>query len=410
MRGIILALVFGVVLVAACDGEVADDGANEAPASTPDGVVEPERGGVRLPSDDDLPQTDLSQHIVPLDDIHFDTFDGGSIPLSDIDPERIGALRDRIPPIEEPLYVGPDGIDILDGDDLVLGYVDGSGRAYAYPIKILNFHEIVNEEFEGVPLLITYCPLCRSGVVYDRRVEGRELTFGNTSALFDNDMVMYDHQTNTYWWQVAGRGLVGELRGAEMQPLPSGMSTWGDWLERHPDTRVLSTDTGFDRPYRRDPFVGFRDRINAGQRPFPDAETSVSDDRLADGEEVVGVVLDGVAHAYPVRRLGDEAVNDEIAGTPLVVFSSAEGPTGRVYERRVDSDELTFVFEDGHYRDEQTGTSWDIDGRALDGPLAGTRLEPVANRTSFWFAFIASFPEAEVIDQPGSDREADAGN
>lgn len=392
MRGVLIGLVLATLVLAACDDR---DGVTSQPAA-----VEPERGGVSLPSGDDLPDTDRWQHIVPLDDIHFDTFDGGSLPLSEAEPDQLDALRDAIPPIEEPTYVGPDDIDILGDDDMVLGYVTESDQAYAYPIKILNLHEIVNENFDGVPLLITYCPLCRSGIVYDRRVDRRELTFGNTSALYDNDMVMYDHQTNSYWWHIAGRGLVGELSGAQMEPLPSSMSTWRDWRERHPDTRVLSPDTGFDRSYQRDPFAGFRERVNAGQRPFPDAEASASDERLDDGEEVVGVVVDGVARAYPVRTLGDEAVNDEVAGTPLVVFSSAEGPTGSVYDRRVDDDELTFVFADGHYRDEQTGTRWDIDGRALDGPLAGTQLEPVPNRSSFWFAFIASFPDAEVVDEP----------
>lgn len=408
MRGNLLATVLGVgaVVLAACDGAVGGDGSTDAPGSTSGEVVEAERGGVRLPATDDLPATDLSQRIVPLEDIHFDTFDGGSIPLSEATDDQVEALRDRIPPLEEPLYVGPQATDLVD-DDVVLGYVTGSGQAYAYPIGILNFHEIINEELDDVPLLVTYCPLCRSGVVYDRGVDGRELTFGNTSALFDNDMVMYDHQTNSYWWHVAGRAVVGELSGTELAPLPSSMSTWDDWLQRHPDTRVLSSDTGFDRPYGRDPFAGYRDRVNAGQRPFPDAGVSRSDDRLDDAEEVLGVVVEGIARAYPLRTLGDAAVNDEVAGTPVVVFSSAEGPTGSVYDRRVDGDELTFVVADGRYRDEQTGTTWDLDGRALDGPLTGTRLDPVPSRSAFWFAFVAAFPDAEVVDQPGVAPGAD---
>ena len=395
MRRILLGFVYGAVLLAACAG---GDDQQAGPATAPE-ASEPERGGVPLPPLSSLPETDFSQHIVSLEDVHFDTFDGGSIPLSRATPTDIEALRDRIPPIEQPVYVGPEGIDILEDDDLILGYVTGSGQAYAYPIKILNFHEIVNEQLDGVPLLVTYCPLCRSGVVYDRRLDGQELTFGNTSALFDNDLVMYDHQTNSYWWHIAGRGIVGELSGTQLEPLPSSMSTWRDWLELHPDTLVLSTDTGFARPYDRDPFGGFRERVNSGQRPFPDAQASLRDDRLDDGEEVVGVVIDGAARAYPLRTLGDAAVNDELAGLPLVVFSSSQGPTGTVFERQLDGEELTFVFEDGRYRDEQTDSVWDIAGRAVEGPLAGSRLKPVPSRSSFWFAFVASFPDADVFGQ-----------
>lgn len=397
-----LGFICGVVLLTACAG--GDDRGAGSPlldksASTME-EVEPQRGGVPLPPPASLPATDLSRHIVPLADVHFDTFDGRSIPLSEATSTEIEALRDRIPPIEQPVYVAAADIDILADEDLILGYVTDSGQAYAYPVKILNFHEIVNERLEGVPLVVTYCPLCRSGVVYDRRLDGRELTFGNTSALYDNDMVMYDHQTNSYWWHVAGRAIVGELSRGELEPLASSMSTWSDWVARHPKTWVLSTDTGYSRPYDREPFAGYRESVNAGRRPFPDAEASRTDDRLDDGEEIVGVVLAGQARAYPLRMLGDSAVNDELAGLPLVVFTRSEGPTGTVFERRLDGEELTFVLEGGRYRDEQTNSIWNIDGRAVEGPLTGSRLEPVPSRSSFWFAFAASFPDTDVFSRP----------
>ncbi len=393
MRSPVSALILAAVLLSACT-------AGEISASDPlaDDSLEPVTGGVPLPPSDEVPKTDLSQHAVPLEDIHFNTFDGRSLPLAEAEDADIERLRDAIPPIERPVYVGPDGIDILSDDDLVLGYVTEDGQPIAYPIKILNFHEIVNEELAGTPLLVAYCPLCRSGVVYDRRVDGQELTFGNTSALLDNDMVMYDHQTNSYWWHIAGRAVVGELTGAELEPLPSSTTTWAEWQDRHPDTRVLSTDTGFPRSYEVDPFDGFRSAINDGQRPFPDAEVSQHDDRLDDGEEVVGVVLDGTARAYPVRTLGDAVVNDELADTPLVVFSRAEGPSGVVYDRRVEGRELIFELDEGRIVDEQTGSVWGNDGRAVDGPLTDEQLEPIPSRSSFWFAFVASFPDADVAE------------
>lgn len=348
---------------------------------------------------DGLPETDFSQHTVPLEDIHFDTFGGGAVPLSEATPELIEELRDAIPPIDRPVYVGADEIapDILVDDDLVLGYVAPDGRARAYPLKILNFHEIVNEEFDGVPVLISYCPLCRSAVVYDRRLDGRTLTFGNTSALYENDLVMFDRETNSYWWQVAGRAIVGELSGEGLTPLPSSTTTWADWRARHPDTLVLSTDTGFERPYARDAFTGYRQAVRQGNFPFPLSEEVRNDQRLDPSEEVVGILIEGEARAYAVRQLGDGVANDELAGVPLVVLSSADGPTGAVFRRTVDGRDLTFRFEDGRYLDEETASVWSLDGRAVEGPLAGTELEPVAGRFSFWFAFVASFPEATVF-------------
>ena len=158
-----------------------------------------------------LPALDVSQHTVPLEQVYFDTFDGGSVRLSEANEPLIARLRDAIPPIDAPRYETAAMGDWLDGADLVLGFVTEAGDAYAYPHKILNFHEIVNEEFDGIPVLISYCPLCRSGVVYDRRLEGRTLSFGNTSALYESDLVMFDRETNSYWWQVAGRAIVGAL-------------------------------------------------------------------------------------------------------------------------------------------------------------------------------------------------------
>lgn len=112
-----------------------------------------------------------------------------------------------------------------------------SGQAYAYPHKILNFHELVNDAIDGIPLLVSYCPLCGSGVVFDRRLGGRTLRFGNTSALYDSDLVMFDWETNSYWWQVAGEAIVGTLSGETLKVLASTTTQWSTWKSLHPHTR-----------------------------------------------------------------------------------------------------------------------------------------------------------------------------
>ncbi len=127
----------------------------------------------------------------------------------------------------------------MEDDNLVIGYVAGD-RAYAYPINIVNMHELVNDELAGVPVLISYCPLCASGVVYRRKLDEQTLLFGNTSALYQSDLVMFDHQTGSYWFQTGGEAVVGSLTGKRLGLLPSMTMAWGEWKRLYPDTRLLA--------------------------------------------------------------------------------------------------------------------------------------------------------------------------
>ena len=171
------------------------------------------------------PALDTSIASVPLGEVLFDTFQGGSIALSVASESDIDRLRDAIIPIYVPRYDGPDGGDWLDDDDVVLGYESGNG-AYAYPVKMLNLHEIVNDVIDGGPVLISYCPLCASGVVYSRVLDGETLVFGNTSALYESDLIMFDWETGSYWHQVIDEAIVGPLTGRRVTALPSRMTTW----------------------------------------------------------------------------------------------------------------------------------------------------------------------------------------
>lgn len=332
---------------------------------------------------------------MPLDEIFFDTFDGGSVSLADASPEQINSLRDAIPPIDDPRYSDGADNECLSDDDIVLGYVGDDGTALAYPHKILNFHEIVNDTIDGRPVLVSYCPLCRSGIVYDRRLGDRELTFGNTSALYENDLVMLDRQTGSYWWQVAGQAIVGPMTGESLSVLPSTTTTWGQWRELHPDTAVLSRDTGYPRDYDRDPFLGYGERVNAGQTPFPVSEDVLDDSRLDPATLVVGVDVEDVARGYPVGERSS-VYHDTIGTDPIVVFADGESSGGAAFYPRVDGEALRFEARDGIFVDTATGSEWDLSGRAIDGPLRGQTLNPVASRSTFWFAFVAAFPNTAV--------------
>ncbi|MFQ5399031.1 MAG: DUF3179 domain-containing protein [Anaerolineae bacterium] len=344
---------------------------------------------------DAIPLVDTSQHSVPLDEVVFDTFRPvkRAVPLDSADSQLIRSLLDAIPPIYEPVFESAAAAaEWLKADDIVLGYVDGD-EAYAYPIKILNFHEMVSHEVNGRPILASYCPLCRSGVMYDRTVDGEVLLFGNTSALYESDMVMVDHQTGSYWMQVSGEAIVGALTGRRLTALPSQTTTWALWRAQYPHTVSLSRQTGYGRDYSRDPFAGLGEQYNSsGRFIFPVSENG-RDPRLDPGEVVLGLEVEGVQKAYPLSRIGDVAVNDQIGDTAVVIFSLADGPTGAAYRAVVDGRPLTFKRVNGVFEDEQTGSAWDLTGAAVDGELAGSRLAALPARSTYWFALVAAFPD-----------------
>lgn len=322
---------------------------------------------------------------VPLDEVVFDTFDGGSITLAEASEEQVLGLLNAIPPLDDPNYMAGADADWLADDDLVLGYVAEDGTAWAHPHRVLNFHEIVNIELAGRPVAITYCPLCGSGVVFDRRPNDLRhqgtLTFDNTSALYENDMVMVDAETNTYWWQVAGRGIVGNLTGSELVSLPSTTTTWATWLSTHPDTQVLSNDQGRGPTYERDPFVDYGTRVDAGRVPFPVGPAAFADERLSPSTRVIGFEIDGDYAAVPVLANEPTAISIPAAdaANSLVVFLDGAGG-GSLFR----SNAGWTAGPDG-FTDDQ-GETWDRAGRRGDG----SQLEAVPSRTALWFAWIST--------------------
>jgi len=401
-----LAALVVLLLTAACGADRTDAG-TPAPRPTLPSTLTAAEAGDELAVPGQQPLV-LANRTVELGAIVFDTFNGGSVPLDRATPSMISRLSDAIPPLDSPRYEGVDGGDWLTPDDLVLGYVAADGSAYAYPHKILNFHEIVNDDLAGDPIVITYCPLCRSSVVYDRRLDGQTLTFGNTSALYLSDMVMFDRETYSYWWQVPGSAIVGTLAGQRLTPLASETMEWRTWRALHPDTQVLSRETGFERNYDRDPFTGLGASLDQGARPFQSAPVQ-TDARLAPSDLVLGLEVDGRHAVYSLTRIGDGVRNGELAGRPVAVFSSAAGPSGAAFFADLEIDDdldldlnadttLTFSAGAGVWRDDETGSIWDFAGRAIEGPLRGIQLEAVPTRATFWYAFVAAFPEAELRD------------
>ena len=344
------------------------------------------------------PTLDRSIASVDLADVVFDTFRGGFIPLSEASDEVIEQLRDTIKPVYVAKYAPAAGGEWLRDSDLIVGYSSESG-ALAYPVKMLNLHEIVHDVVDGVALLVTYCPLCGSGIVYDREIDGTTHVFGNTSALYESDLVMFDHETGSYWFQTLGEAIVGTLTGKRLKLLPSRTTTWGQWKELHPNTKVLRRNLGLlpggPEVYEGASFAGYRDRVNAGRFAFPVSEEKL-DPRLKPADWVLAAEVDGLHKAYWLSELGDMVVNDVVGGREVVVVMRAEGPTGSAFFSQAEGESLTFKLVNGLIVDDQTGSLWDDAGRSVGGPLAKNELEAVPSRTAYWFALAGALPGIEL--------------
>jgi hypothetical protein len=318
-----------------------------------------------------------------------------------------GPPRDGIPPIDDPNFISPDeaGEWLADNEPIVI--FEHNGDARAYPLQILTWHEIVNDEVGGIPVSVTFCPLCNATVVFDRRLGDTVYDFGVSGLLRHSDLVMWDRQTESLWQQFTGEGIVGDLAGAQLRMLPSAIVSFADFRAAHPDGLVLSRETGHNRRYGQNPYVGY-DTI--GQNPF--LFRGQIDGRLPAMVRVITLSLEDVDVAYPLPTLVEMGVvNDEQAGQPIAVFhtpgtssalgaatiAEAEdvGATG-VFDPVLDGQHLTFQAQNGRFIDDQTNTTWTILGQAVDGPLAGSQLDRLVHADHFWFSWAAFKPDTII--------------
>jgi hypothetical protein len=249
--------------------------------------------------------------------------DNASIPVNDI--KKGGPPRDGIPSLDDPVFVAADDAAYLKGRDRVLG-VSINGVARAYPIRILNYHEIVNDVVGGTAVVITYCPLCGSGTAFEATVDDRKYEFGVSGLLYNSDVLMYDRNTNSLWSQLMVQSVTGPMQGTRLKQLPLSHTSWREWVERHPETQVLSSKTGYSRNYRVDPYPNYgRD----GKLYFP---VTQSNNKYRRKEIVMGLEIDGRFKAYPFKELkkGAHSFDDEFVGKKFIVKFDANNQTARV--------------------------------------------------------------------------------
>lgn len=329
-----------------------------------------------------------------------------------IDPDDLvsgGPPPDGIPPIDDPTFAPVSEIDWLDDDEAVLSLTVGN-ETRAYPLQVMTWHEIVNDTVGGVPVAVTYCPLCNSGVAFERQIEGRQLDFSTSGLLYVDNLVMYDRQTESLWPQLTGQASIGLLTGTQLVAIPMGVVGWKQFRTSNPEALVLTRDTGYPRDYGRNPYTGYDD---------PDGDLLVdppggTDGRLPVKERVVGITLSGKSVAVRRSRVADErVVSLSVRGHDIVVWhhpgqSSAldtdqitegkeVGSIG-VFQPVIDGRELTFVTRDGRVLDEQTGSTWNVLGEATSGELEGSRLPAVVHLDTFWFAWVGFRPDTRLLE------------
>ena len=289
---------------------------------------------------------DLKGSLIPSEQIHFG-----------------GPPKDGIPAIDSPKFASGEFAASLRGDDAVLGIARG-GVARAYPVRILNWHEVVNDRYGDEAVVVTFCPLCGTGVAFDARIDGRVLSFGVSGLLYNSDVLLYDRQTQSLWSQLLGQAISGPMKGQFLKMLPLTHTTWSDWRARHPATLVLSPDTGQPRPYARDPYAGY---ASSEEIMFPVAFRSAG---FHPKERVLGIKIGGQAKAYPFVELGKTSgtLADRVGDTALSIR----------YDRAASS-----------------ATAYTADGQQLPAVVG------------YWFAWYAFNPKTAVFragDHPSPKR------
>jgi len=342
----------------------------------------------------------------------------GEFPLTDftkssVDRSEImsgGPPRDGIPPIDSPKFVSSEAAqEWLQADEPVVSFVY-QGDARAYPLQIMTYHEIVNDTVGDLPVAVTFCPLCNASIVFDRRLDDTVLDFGTTGRLRKSDLIMYDRQTETWWQQFVGKGIVGEHTDRQLTQIASQIVSFETFRNAFPEGKILSKDTGFVRPYGNNPYAGY-DSIDSS--PF--LYQGDIDPRLPPMERVLSIPTEKEHTLIPLRLLDTEPlINMQLGEKSVVVFAPSKAnsaldqskiaasrliPSAAAFEAHHDGKTLTFEMRDDSVVDKETGSTWNAFGQALEGKLAGQRLRQIDAGVHFAFAWLAFDPKANIYRQ-----------
>ena len=297
-----------------------------------------------------------------------------------------GVRKDGIPALTHPFMIAANEADYIGKDELVFG-ISINGDSRAYPYRFMDWHEMLNDRIGGVSVSLAYCTLCGSGILYKTKIKLNEdpIIFGSSGFLYRSNKLMYDQKTHSLWNQFSGEPVVGELVNSniKLEVLPLVTTTWSEWLKQHPDTKIMSPETGFSRDYT--PGAAYGAYFFSDELMFP---ASVKEESLKKKEKVFGLRMSGATKAWPLSLFEKPAViHDQVGIIPIVLIGNAKNETVRAYR----SDGIHFkLTKDGQLiADKQ---EWKLTENELIGPN-NQKLSRLPGHIAYWFAWSGYFPD-----------------
>lgn len=310
-----------------------------------------------------------------------------------------GPRPDGIPPHENPIYESVALADewLQDNDRVFI--VESQEGVRLYPQPIMVYHEIVNSTFNGRAGSLTYCPLVGVAAGYYADFNDTDTTFGTSGNLVNNNLIMYDRLTGSYWPQILGEAINGPFNTFKLEPFPVYWAKWADAAKAYPDAEVLSRETGFFRPYGVDPYGNYPGETGYYFTNRLLFSLMHQDDRLPLKDLIIGIKTSCGTAALPKNSLTADlpVLNLTVADAPIVAFYDEALDTVRTFSRVKADTVLTFAFRDGNFIDLNSESVWTKDGYAVSGKWEGSKLNWIESMESFWFAWIAFYPETQFI-------------
>jgi hypothetical protein len=308
-----------------------------------------------------------------------------------------GPGKDGIPEISDPEFISVDEVDYLDDDDLVIGFTDGT-EFRAYPHAILDWHEIVNDDINGIKLAVTYCPLTGTGIGWDRVIKGEETTFGVSGLLYNSNLIPYDRLTDSNWCQISYQSVQGNLIGEFAKSHYLVETSWKTWKEQFPDSKVVSRNTGFSRNYGNYPYGDYK--TNHDRLLFP---VSPTNNRLPAKERVLAIVGSNVARVYTLNSFsqGTRVINGSFLGDDIVVVGNKEKNFIVAFKNDLNGESMSFTpakegDENVVFMDTR-GNAYDLFGYVVRGPDEGSKLQNINAFMAYWFSIEPFYQGIELF-------------
>lgn len=315
------------------------------------------------------------------------------IPLSQV--RDGGPGRDGIPSIDNPKFLSVTEAQGLFPEEFrVIGIKIGD-KVKAYPHYILDWHEVVNDEIGNQSVSITYCPLTGSGIGWNRFLNGTKTTFGVSGLLYNNNLILFDRLTNSNWSQILLKSVNGSLIGQKPEINKVVETNWFIWISMYPETKVLSTDTGFSRSYGVYPYGDYR--TNNDYLIFP---LSRDDNRLPRKERVHAIITNESAKAYRFNSFsGGKVIRDVFQEKELLLVGGNETIVSFELDSELSLLEFEYVFNgsEAYFKDNE-GSEWNVFGEAISGPRTGQTIKSTDSFIAYWFSIGAIYPNAEIFE------------